>query len=208
MLRGLMRLSKTSKVYLKNKLHIVYTLLFVVLISMGNSGCSSNRDDTDSYRVEAAFDYDELIHYSNPDFSEDKLMVNTKISPIDSLRRDIILGEKPTSITDPTFPADLSEIGFKKKTVNPNQFSKINDLFRKVVTNITGGTEILDAVAEYACIYVYRDILVFKREGKTVGIAKICFGCHDNIMRGENSNTGSFGYRDADYEKLDKILNP
>jgi hypothetical protein len=125
-------------------------------------------------------------------------MTNDALSPIDSLRRTIILEDEPTSISDPTFLSDLSKVGFKKKTVSPNKFSKINALFVE--------KPVFESIA-YSCIYVYRDVLVFKKKGKTVGLAKVCLGCNAHIIRGTKANTDNFG-QNGDYEKLGKILYP
>ena len=56
-----------------------------------------------------------------------------------------------------------------------------------------------------ACIHVYRDILIFKKEGKVIGTAKICFDCMSKQIKGTTANTENFG-QDGDYEKLEKIL--
>ena len=61
-------------------------------------------------------------------------------------------------------------------------------------------------ISATACDYVFRDILIFKHKSKTIGIAKICFGCSGNQIVGTKANTEEFGM-DGDYEKLKEILN-
>ena len=51
----------------------------------------------------------------------------------------------------------------------------------------------------------YRDILVFKKENKTVGVAKVCFGCSQSIITGTKLNTQEFG-QSGDYGRLKKLL--
>jgi hypothetical protein len=58
-----------------------------------------------------------------------------------------------------------------------------------------------------ACIYVYNDILIFKKEGEVIGTAKICFGCGAHQIRGTQVGTLAFG-QDGDYKTLEKILKP
>lgn len=56
------------------------------------------------------------------------------------------------------------------------------------------------------CIAVYRDILVFKKENKIIGTAKLCFSCDQNVITGTQHNTDEFG-QSGDYAKLFKLLH-
>ena len=58
---------------------------------------------------------------------------------------------------------------------------------------------------EFACIPIFRDVLIFKNKSKVVGIAKICFTCNNSVIVGTNANTEEFGMS-GDYEKLSEIL--
>lgn len=57
-----------------------------------------------------------------------------------------------------------------------------------------------------ACIPVFRDILIFRKNKKNSGMMKICFGCHQYRILGTNAKTENFG-TDNDYSQLWKILN-
>ena len=147
---------------------------------------------------ERYFDYDEIVHYKN-DFEEDKigdLYDNQKKTEIDAFRFGVILDNVPKTINDKDFLEKLESIGYNKTNVDSKKFKKIDEIFTEKKH---------DEVIESACVYVYRDILIFKKKSKIVGIAKICFGCGDSIILGTKSNTTEFG-QSGDYWKLEKLL--
>ncbi len=145
------------------------------------------------------FDYDEIIHYKT-DFKENKiteLYNNYKKSEKDAFRFDVIVGYTPRNINEVGFLDKLETIGYTKTNVDARKFKQIDEIFTEKKH---------DDVLESSCIYVYRDILIFKKKSKIVGIAKICFGCGANIILGTKSNTEEFG-QSGDYEKLEKLLD-
>lgn len=80
--------------------------------------------------------------------------------------------------------------------IDQSKFEQIDKIFReKIVFN----------KIETACIPWYNDILIFKKKGEIVGIAKINFDCGTNIIIGTNANTENFG-QEGDYEKLKELL--
>lgn len=146
------------------------------------------------------FEYD-TIDYYKVDFDEAKigdLYENQSKSEIDSIKMGIILGDIPNDISDLTFIDKLSNVGYKRSTIEKSKFEHINKIFVEKTTSESSAA---------ACIYVYRDILIFKRRGKIIGTAKICFGCMANQINGTIANAENFG-QNGDYEKLEKILRP
>lgn len=144
------------------------------------------------------FDYDEIDYYSN-DLDEEKigeLYDNQLKSKIDSIKMGVILGNIPNNITDLSFIEKLDKLGYKKSNVDKSKFKDIDKIFVEKTEQ--------ENVAR-ACINVYRDILIFKKNSNVVGTAKICFGCYANQINGTNSNTENFG-QNGDYEKLATIL--
>ena len=144
------------------------------------------------------FEYDEIEHYSS-NADQEKLMTltqNRSKSEIDSFTVGVILDNIPKDITDVYFIDKLEPIGFRKSLVNKSKFSSIDNLFReKTVKEPTW----------LSCIHLYRDILIFKKQNKVVGTAKICFSCLAHQIKGTNANTDNFG-QEGDYGRLEKIL--
>ncbi|MFC7772411.1 hypothetical protein [Flavobacterium sp. GCM10027622] len=144
------------------------------------------------------FEYDEIEYYKS-EIEEDQigdLYDNQKKSLKDSLKMGIILGEIPKSISDTNFIDYLKSFGYTKSKIEENKFNKIDEVFTEKKHSEVYAT---------ACIYIYRDILIFKKKSRIVGIAKICFGCDASIIVGTKSNTDEFGMS-GDYEKLREIL--
>jgi hypothetical protein len=180
-------------------------LIFIILISCNSKITEKvgQKGEVITYEKpkitgEKYFDYDEIVHYKN-EIEEEKigdLVDNQKKSKIDSLKMGIILGRIPTKITGEDFLKQLESIGYVKNTVDPKKFEKIDEIFIEKKHEF---------VVASACVYVYRDILIFKKKSKVVGIAKICFGCGDSIIIGTKSNTEEFG-QSGDYWHLEKLL--
>lgn len=144
------------------------------------------------------FEYDEIDYYAI-DFDESKirdLYNNQSKTEIDSFKMGIILGDIPKSISDLDFIDKLAKVGYNKAIIDKSTFDSIDEIFVEKTT-----TENIAA----ACIYVYRDILIFKKDSKVIGTAKVCFGCMANQINGTTANTENFG-QDGDYAKLEKIL--
>lgn len=162
------------------------------------SGQVDNSKSTKQVIGRKFFEYDAIDYYSN-DIDESKigdLYDNQSKSEIDSFKMEIILGDIPKSISDLDFIDKLAKVGYKKTQIDKSKFDSIDNLFvEKTVTENLAT----------ACIYVYRDILIFKKDDKVVGTAKICFDCMANQIHGTTANTENFG-QEGDYERLEKIL--
>lgn len=144
------------------------------------------------------FIYDSIDYYTN-DIDESKtldLYDNKSKSEIDSFKMGVILGDIPNSISDLEFIDKLSNLGYKKTTIEKSKFDSIDSIFVEKTSTENIAT---------ACIYVYRNILIFKKDSKVVGTAKVCFGCMANQIKGTTANTENFG-QEGDYERLAKLL--
>lgn len=145
--------------------------------------------------VKKYFDYDEIEYYWT-DYKGSRFNLKESKSKTDSLKYGIIFGKIPRDILDVSFVGKLQDIGYNKRLIDNSIFHEIDNIFtEKASTNS----------AEEACIYVYRDVLIFKKKSKVVGVAKICFSCMAHQIKGTEVNTENFG-QDGDYEKLKKLL--
>lgn len=144
------------------------------------------------------FDYDEIDYYFN-DYDAAKLSDlydNQSRSELDCLKTEIVIGDIPKDITDLSFIDHLEKIGYKKSRVEQSKFSDIDKIFFEKTAKESLVT---------ACVHVYRDILIFRKNNKVVGTAKICFDCMAHQITGTKANTEDFG-QDGDYGKLEMIL--
>ena len=179
-------------------------ILILTIFCLTFWGCNSTTEkksellDNSKSARKKFFEYDAIDYYSN-NFDASKiadLYDNQSKSKTDSLKMGIILGDIPSSISDSAFINELEKIGYKKIVIDKSNFDSIDKIFVEKTTINDGST---------ACIYVYRDILIFKKDNKVIGTAKICFECMEKQINGTAANTENFG-QDGDYEKLKKLL--
>lgn len=145
------------------------------------------------------FDYDAIDRYFY-DADEQEvfgLISKERLTKLETFRSAVLLGNKPERVSEPGFTDSLEKAGYKRTVVDPNKFPEISNIFM-----YKPSTEHLST----ACLFVYRNILIFKKKNKVVGIAKICFGCLANQIKGANANTDNFGDQ-GDYERLKQILD-
>ena len=166
-------------------------LLFLFLVF----GCSDERG-------EIYFDFDEIEYYVIDSVSEIDLIdisievrtdSNNTRTELEILKSAIIIGEEPETLKDSAVIGELINIGFERKPIRRN---RVKDFFR----------ERKDTIAMTAlCGPVYRDILVFKKQNKISGIAKICFSCDKHHIIGSQLETWNFG-QSGDYKLLEEEL--
>lgn len=145
------------------------------------------------------FEYDAVDYYSITADKTDKrgLSKSTADAKVRSIADGVIYGNIPQGMADTSFLAQLTKMGFVKSRLDTGKYETMNDLF--------AANEGIDSVA-YACKPVYRDILVFRKNGRIAGIAKVCFSCKKHQIIGANGNTDSFGLN-GDYERLQRLLH-
>lgn len=193
---------------MKSKI-LIFLLIFIFVVN-----CKQKLIETENPQISEAnnsikntkidygknfFDFDEVDYYSIVINEDDATkLLDNHISKLDKKRYNLIM--------NPQFPGLLSEIklignfqdlGFKKSIIRPDKFAELNKIFIEKSEQ--------DGISA-ACIPIFRDILVFKKNEKVIGAAKICFGCNDYKIIGTNANTENFG-QGKDYEILSLILN-
>jgi len=162
-----------------------------IIISLSLIGCHPKNDTP-------FFEYDEIIHYSTDfdGFNLQELVAQPIKSATDSLKLSVLTGFIPKDNDDLFFIDRLDEIGYTKKPVAKSRFAEINNIFSEKKA---------DEIISTSCISIYRDILIFKKQNKVAGTAKICFECMDSRITGALANSAYFG-QNGDYIKLQKIL--
>ncbi len=144
------------------------------------------------------FTYDEILHYvdANGQGELSSLMDKVHLTADESLKFDLLAGDTPKNISDTSFIRKLEKIGYTKRNVGKEKFAVIDSIFTEKTVSESWAT---------ACMINYRNILLFKRKHKTIGIARICFGCGKHQIIGTTANTKNFGF-DGDFAKLDRLL--
>ncbi len=168
-------------------------------------GCSQNKKLTEEQKFEKSnkvgpfFNFDKIYHYSI-DIADSDLPGGAEYpeDPNESYeikKWHIIQGHDPKKL-DTLIEVKLLENGFLVNEIPKAKLKPLNELF---------STRYVKYRYESECIPVYRDILIFKKNGKIVGIAKLCFACDQHVIRGSKTYADFFGTRE-DFTKLRKLL--
>lgn len=145
------------------------------------------------------FQFDHVEHYFL-DIPEDEVVKTaqkTNKTEMESRQLQLLTDYFPETLADTIHLKDLEKMSFVKTDLSTDKFEALNTIF-------------CERHHQYpvvsACMAIYRDLLVFKKGNKTIGIAKICFDCGKHVITGTALNTKDFG-QSGDYDKLYDILH-
>lgn len=152
-------------------------------------------DKKNNFKEEFYFDFDQVEHYSIEKDDKKLYSLYNKAAPteMEEYYLNVLDGYE---IKDTTFIDSLKMIGFVKYNVESSKNIQIKEMFK---------SRYLEQYMSTGCIAIYRDILVFKKASKTIGIAKICFSCYKSSIYGSAVSTESFG-QSGEYHELLKLL--
>lgn len=174
-------------------------IVIIIVISSCNHTKREEIKNKDSLKVAKKelrpfFDSDRIDHYYL-NFSEDKF---TKFIKKDNRTKkeeeffNLFTGYFPDSLPKKDFEKTLLNHNYKKSNLSIKEQNEIENVFSEK-----------DSLKDYsyACVAEYRDIFLFKKQKKTIGIAKICFKCSRFQIIGSKIDTSGFGL----WEELDKL---
>jgi len=192
--------SKGSKVLNLKKLKRFIFILIVIIFSSCNGSKKSDANNAKVVKKELRpfFDSDRIDHYYL-DFSEEDFVKLTSKNPTTKKEKEfsnLYMGYYPDSIPKENFGKILLNHNYKKSNLSIRQEKDIQNVFSVKDSLMTEG---------YACVAEYRDIFIFKKKEKTVGIAKICFKCGRFQIVGNKLDTSGFGLWE-ELNKLEKIV--
>lgn len=173
--------------------------ILTLLVSCNNQTDKKNSTQSEVSDCKPYFSYDQVEHYYFDITEEDiwKIEEKEKKTKKEEKQLKLLIQNTPDTISDTTALQDIDKIGFVKQEISENKFEKLDQIFCE--------RKHKEAIA-MACIAIYRDILVFRKNGKIIGTAKICFECDQNVITGTTKNTEEFG-QSGDYGKLYKLLH-
>lgn len=157
------------------RISIVFLTLGLLFLSyFGYKYCSSTN-----------LEFDEVYHY---EIKDDNLPIPTITHTISNLKNAIVYDEYPNSL-DNNFYSELKKVGYKRSQIKKVNFSKLKEILKYEI-NVEVGVS--------ACETIFRDVLVFQKNNKIVGVVKICFDCGKYYSIGEN-------LPDFNFEKYDEL---
>lgn len=173
-------------------------ILIVILFSSCNDSKKANLESQKVLKKELRpfFDSDKIDHYylnfSDDDFT--KLIRKDRNTEKETEFITLFVHHFPDTIPKENFAKILLKHNYKKSDLTIQQQKDIQNVFSEKDSSP-------DSYA--ACAAEYRDIFIFKRKEKTVGIAKICFKCGRFQITGSKLDTNGFG---SELDKLQKIV--
>lgn len=147
------------------------------------------------------FDSDKIDHYYL-DISEREFEYFLSDNTIQKEKKkefsDLFMGYYPDSIPKKNSEELLLKYKYKKSNLSIKQEKEIENVFSEKDLRMNEG---------YACVAEYRDIFIFKKKEKTIGIAKICFKCGRFQIIGSKLDVSGFGLW-KELDKLESIVRP
>ena len=169
-----------------------YSIVLLLLIILS---CKSTEES-------AFFDFDSVKYYSLNKNKEKELIENNRKGIKDSILNNILYSEFPDKLDNGVFYKTINFNGFSKFEISQKDVEYLrNDVFVKKVS-----LKMFESVK--ACAPEYRDILIFKKNNKISGLAKICISCGQFyfISSKKEIQTKDFG-TEQEYESLAKLFN-
>ncbi len=162
--------------------------------------CKENVNLSKSEECIPYFDFDEVEYYhidfSNEDYHNLAFKQRTNKDENEVLFLNIFSGFYPKGQKDSLNIGNLQNLGYKRNEIPDSIFLELNKIFCEITHEFSEAS---------ACAYFNRDILIFKKSGNNVGIAKLCFECELSQIIGSKRNIQDFG-QSGDFQKLKDLL--
>lgn len=146
------------------------------------------------------FDFDEIVHYEFP-LSETEFLklMQTKNKTEKEKQLSLFFSDEcpKTQQEIDSFCKVIELFKENKEVIAPNYTTEMRQLFSEKKCN-----DILRA----SCAPIYRDIFIFRKKEKNVGIIKLCFDCSLSIASNDKAIIDCFGMN-GEFVKLRKILD-
>jgi hypothetical protein len=136
--------------------------------------------------------YNEIIHYHFI-LGSDTLFTDEVLQ--DSISNKLLFERRKLTLNDTTGFREAERIGYITSEISNTDFPLINRIFRNFVYETSSNL----------CIKTYRDILVFKKDNRTIGFIKLCFECHDAILISKDG-LERLNLSGRNYEQLIELL--
>ncbi|WP_147298507.1 hypothetical protein [Flavobacterium cutihirudinis] len=180
---------------------IIFLITAVLVLSCNNSKKSDiNNEKVVKKELQPFFDSDRIDHYYL-NLSENNFFKLIKKENKTEKEKELI------NIYIHSFPDNIPQEDFEKTLLSHNyKKSNLSIKDEKSIENVFSEKDSLKNDA-CACIAEYKDVFIFKKNAKTVGIAKICFKNARFQIIGSKINTEGFGLIN-ELDKLHNIVRP
>lgn len=143
------------------------------------------------------FDFDKVLHYKLKEkIKPYDIQAKSKLNKEEEITYKLYFRDYPKDLKTKSFLKEIKS-RYDEALVDTSSHKAINEIFCKKTYKYP---------VEYSCIPEYRDILVFYKKKKVIGLAKICFSCKKHHILGTTKKSIDFG-QDGDFEKLEMLLS-
>ena len=190
---------------------LIPLFLVFLAISCKKEESSSQESTDDFYRYmenvnkkitqnKPFFDFDEVIHYEFPISSqeyEDLILADT-LPEKSKLLSIIFHNACPVTQEEKIkFKEALEAVDKEESTIKPKWHDELNSVFSE---------KKCDDMRVNSCAPIYRDIFIFKKNKKEIGMAKICFECQLFSISNKEAITDCFN-QNGELSRLKKIIS-
>lgn len=169
------------------------------LIALIGWRCGHTMDDRADRKIcRPYFQFDAVEYYSIviSDTDLSGMEMKEKKSRKEERLLDVLIEEYGDSSIDSKHLKGLQGLGFTKHELGAGQIEALRSIFCE---------RVYDEFVTTACSAVWRDILLFKKQGELTGTAKICFECDQSSFNGTSRFTGQFG-GSGEFNLLRRVL--
>ena len=172
-------------------------LIIVPIIAIAVAGIALYYNSSDEEKKSKYyFDFDEVVHYKT--YIDEGDLFGIRQKPVKTTKDSMMLTMAWNYYKIPLNRAVtyLDSIDFKKQEISSSKYPEIKEIFKE-------DNQVYES--PYTCEPVYRNIYVFKKNGKISGLARICNHCGKSLFTGTNADTRNFGSED-EYKKLEELV--
>jgi uncharacterized protein YxeA len=147
---------------MKKALLIIVPIIAIVVVGIA---LYYNEETTSEY----FFAFDEVTYYkTDKGFNDLSIIDDKKVKTLKDSITSKMMSDFEEAISYDVAVTYLDSIGFKHKQIPVSKHDALREIFREKSTKRTEWV---------SCEPIYRDIYVFKKNGKVSGIAKLCYEC-------------------------------
>ena len=169
---------------------------YFLLLALSLAACKENKKAVAGAQPFFVFDQVDHYHTSISDAYVKSLYEKPDKKRTDLAMLQIIGGNVPVSGADTVFIRNMDILGFSEKTLDKSENEQLSKIFSKQEPA---------SPAPPAAQPVYRDVLIFRRGGRVIGMAKLDMASGKSHIIGSRYNTLDFG-RAGEFAQLRPIL--
>lgn len=174
---------------------LVIKLLLGFCVLLSTTNCQKDKPT----KKKSPFEFDTVDHYITHDRTSIATSLhNTPVTSYDEIQMkysNILFKDLQAKNRDTLFVAELQNLDYTKVPVNSWDVKEYQSIFSQKFGNY---------FRENACEPYYRDVYVFRKKNKIVGISKICFDCQIINFSSEKDYWQQFGNSDK-LKKLEQL---